>query len=369
MVFAATAATIVSGGVAERCEFIAYLTYSIVLTAFCYPVVTRWAWHSDGWLRDVGGVSYMDFAGSGVVHVCGGVAALCGAVTLGPRIGRFDENGQAQPIPGHSVPLAALGGFILMFGFFAFNGGSQASISQPGDGIAVAQAIANTIISGSAAGITTILLHRAVSATKRNCLKHSTWSLLTTINGVLAGMVAICAGADAMFMWGAFVTGLVAAVVYYFGAVIVVKLKIDDPLDAVAVHGLSGTWGLIAGPLFGRNGIILTGTEDSAKVLGVNLLGWVAIVAWTAAICAPMFLILKALKALRVDPDIELKGLDIPKHGEPAYPAEAWGDGWGDFLKYSSNGLGASTPPRNGKPYTNQALDMDDMKQGNTEIA
>ncbi|XP_067935200.1 putative ammonium transporter 1 isoform X2 [Watersipora subatra] len=343
MVFAATAATIVSGGVAERCEFIAYLTYSIVLTAFCYPVVTRWAWHSNGWLVDgsvIEGVAYQDFAGSGVVHVCGGVAALCGAVLLGPRIGRFNSSGKPVPIAGHSVPLAALGGFILMFGFFAFNGGSQFTISNPGDGVAVARAIVNTIISGSASGVTTILIHRAFTSTKRNCLQYSTWSLLSTINGILAGMVAICAGANVMQMWGALCTGIVAAFIYYFTAALVSKLRIDDPLDAVAVHGAAGTWGLIAAPLFDMNGILMTGSKESGQVLAMNLIGWLAIVAWTAVICATMFGILKALKTFRVSEDIELKGLDIPKHGEPAYPSEAWGDGWGEFLQASHEGLG-----------------------------
>ncbi|GFS15567.1 ammonium transporter [Elysia marginata] len=174
-VFAATAATIVSGALAERCEFVAYFVYSFCITSFIYPVVTHWAWHEDGWLNkghnytiDGEGVviKYSDFAGSGVVHCVGGVAAFVGALILGPRLGRYHgESGTVVSLRGHSVPFAALGGFILLFGFMAFNGGSQLTISNSGDGAIISLAIVNTVISGSMAAFTSLIIHRYVPET------------------------------------------------------------------------------------------------------------------------------------------------------------------------------------------------------------
>ncbi|XP_013379842.1 putative ammonium transporter 1 isoform X2 [Lingula anatina] len=332
-VFAATAATIVSGAMAERCEFIAYFAYSFVITGVVYPIVTHWAWSSSGWLAvGIDGIAYKDFAGSGVVHLLGGTAALVGAILLGPRIGRFDSiDGKPNDIPGHSVPLAALGGFILMFGFFAFNGGSQASISQPGDGAAVARAMMNTVICGSFAAFTSMILKKCgLACINCSCGHPSNWSLLVTINGALTGMVAACAGCDVLMPWGACIVGVIAGITYLFWSWAVQAMKIDDPLDAVAVHGGGGLWGLIAVPIFKMNdGIIFDPSNVTAwKSLGVNMVGAVAIVGWTAVICLVLFGILKLCKVLRVNEDIEIKGLDIPKHGEPAYPSEAWGDGW-----------------------------------------
>ncbi|XP_064601315.1 putative ammonium transporter 1 [Liolophura sinensis] len=328
-VFAATAATIVSGAVAERCHFVAYLVYSFVLTFFIYPVVTHWAWSDFGWLK-IGEmyyfngtetqVGYTDFAGSGVVHVVGGTAAFVAAVLLGPRIGRF-EDGKIIYIRGHSVPLAALGGFILMFGFLAFNGGSQARISEYEDGIKVATAVKNTIISGSFSAIVTLTVNKIIG--------NSRWSLLLTINGALAGMVAICAGCDAVYPWSAAIIGTVAAFSFKFFAWAVPKLHIDDPLEAVAVHFGGGLWGVIAVAFFHTgNGIIYSGSAQSFMGLAWQLAGLAAIVGWTGVLCLIMFGILKAFNLLRVTEDMERKGLDIPKHGEPAYPLESYGHGW-----------------------------------------
>ncbi|XP_078670890.1 putative ammonium transporter 1 [Branchiostoma floridae x Branchiostoma belcheri] len=325
-VFAATASTIVSGAMAERTEFSAYLVYCAVLTGVVYPVAAHWAWDPQGWLlTGVGtGLTYQDFAGSGVVHIVGGTAALAGATVVGPRIGRF-QYGKPVQISGHTVPLAALGAFILFFGFLAFNGGSQGSISSPGDGVIVALAITNTVISGSSAGLIAMVIKRV------GLLGDLHWSLLTTLNGALTGMVAICAGCNNVYPWAACIIGVVAGVAYCGWSQLILKvLKVDDPLDAVAVHFGGGFWGVIAVPIFATEGGIITsgGSIVAFKGLGWNILGGVVIAVWTAIITTTMFGFLRLAGVLRVDPEIEEKGLDIPKHGEPAYPQESYGHGW-----------------------------------------
>ncbi|CAH1780971.1 unnamed protein product [Owenia fusiformis] len=343
-VFAATAATIVSGAVAERCDFFAYFSYSFVITGFIYPIAAHWAWSGDGWLA--AGLSYdeviegtnitishnipyQDFAGSGVVHLLGGAAALVGAAVMGPRIGRFEGGPEGQSMKGHSVPLAAMGGFILFFGFFAFNGGSQASISAEGDGAAVCLAMVNTIISASFAALTALLLRRTP------LFGDNKWSILVTINGALTGMVAICSGCNSVYPWGAAIIGVISAFTFLAWSYLVAKLKIDDPLDAVAVHMGGGIWGLIATPILRRpDGVDTTGIvfnpagKEPWMGLAWNLAGLVSIAVWSLGCAAILFLILKFFKVLRVPAELELRGLDIPKHGEPAYPAEAYGHGW-----------------------------------------
>ncbi|ESO95416.1 hypothetical protein LOTGIDRAFT_188698, partial [Lottia gigantea] len=318
-VFAATAATIVSGAVAERCEFIAYIIYSVLITGFIYPVVTHWVWYGEGWLLTLG---YLDFAGSGVVHVLGGIAAFVAAFFLGPRKGRFHKSSKTvAPIRGHSVPLAALGGFILLFGFLAFNGGSQLSISKTGDGSAISLAVVNTVISGSTSALFTLVINRAVGTSK--------WSLLTTLNGALAGMVAICAGCNVYYPWASCIVGFFAAISYRLINWSVTKLWIDDPLDAVAVHFGGGSWGVIAVAfLHKERGIIFNFDNESGLLLGYQLAGLLSIGVWTAVTCTIMFGGLKLAKIFRVSSELEAKGLDIPKHGEPAYPTEAYGHGW-----------------------------------------
>ncbi|XP_033123907.1 putative ammonium transporter 1 [Anneissia japonica] len=324
-VFAATAATIVSGSMAERTEFVAYLVYSVFLTGFIYPIVTHWAWSSDGWLREMPNhkhISFIDFAGSSVVHILGGTVALLGAIMLGPRIGRFDADGNPVTIRGHTVPLAALGGFILFLGFLGFNGGSLGSISNPGDGVIVAESIVNTVLSGGVSALCALFINLVY-------YKGSLWSLLTAINGGLTGMVAICAGCDAVHRWGAFVIGLVSGFVVILVSKLVLRLRIDDPLDAVAVHLGGGFWGTIAVTILARDtGIVYAWNSDAFLSLLWNFTGAIAIFAWSAATSFIMFGSMKAFNILRVNPTIEEKGLDIAKHGEPAYPLTAYGHGW-----------------------------------------
>ncbi|XP_033646044.1 putative ammonium transporter 1 [Asterias rubens] len=323
-VFAATATTIVSGAMAERTEFGAYLIYSCIITGFIYPIVSHWAWSAEGWLGagpGQEGITYQDFAGSGVVHMVGGMAALVGAAMVGPRHGRFDKDGQAVTIYGHTVPLAALGGFILFFGFFAFNGGSQASISQPGDGEVVAISIVNTIISGGHGALVAMLIKKLGF--------NGQWSLLITLNGGLTGMVAICAGCNALAPWGAAIVGVVSGVVYVVWSYAVCKLKIDDPLDAVAVHLGGGLWGVFSVPIFRfGEGVVFTWSQDAFVALGWNALGALVIMAWTGVLTTILFGTMRIFGILRVSPEIEAKGLDIAKHGESAYPLSSYGHGW-----------------------------------------
>jgi len=330
-VFAATAATIVSGAIAERCQFGAYFLYSILLTACVYPPVSHWAWDGgvetadglvgQGWLNSSG---YADFAGSGVVHLLGGVCALIGCYFIGKRKGRFNKQGTALDMPGHSVPLAALGGFILIFGFFAFNGGSQASISAPGDGGVVALAIVNTILGACAGGLTVLFFNRFVL--------QQPWSFLMTLNGALAGMVSMCAGCNVYEPWAAIIVGVGAGFAFIGVHFAMLKFQLDDPLDAVAVHGAGGLWGLLCVPFFmyanlevGQRGILWDGhLAHPWTVLGYNLLGALCITVWSAMWGLAIFGSMWYMKWLRVDPDLELKGMDIFKHGESAYPAQAW---------------------------------------------
>lgn len=342
-VFAATAATIVSGALAERCEFVAYFVYSFCITAFIYPVVTHWAWHENGWLSkgktyEIDGewvnIRYNDFAGSGVVHCVGGVAALVGAFIIGPRLGRYHkESGSVLSLRGHSVPFAALGGFILIFGFMAFNGGSQLTISNAGDGAVISLAIVNTVISGSTAAFVSLILHR-IGVLGR------LWSLLNTLNGALAGMVAICAGCNIIRPWGAAIVGAFSGLFFNAVSQIMTKLRIDDPLDAVAVHLGGGVIGVLSVAFLAYDdGIVFQWDRKSGLMLAWQVCGLAAIIAWTGVLCTIMFGTLHLLGIFRVSPELERKGLDIPKHGEPAYPLESYGHGHTEvILTVSHNG-------------------------------
>jgi len=342
-VFAATAATIVSGAVAERCGFVAYFVYSIFTTGLVYPVVSHWTWSSEGFLS-VGTphsssnstVTFNDFGGSGTVHLTGGVISLVAAFMIGPRIGRFDEDGKPQDLLGHSVPFAGLGCFILLFGFFAFNGGSQGGIGD-GDGPFVAVAVVNTIVAGSFGGLTTM-------ATCRFTKLSGKWSFLFTINGGLCGMVSVCAGCNMMAPWGSALTGLVAGLIYIAVSILMLKAKIDDPLDAVAVHGGGGLWGLIAATLFNKEtGVFLKADSLSGMLFLWNLMGGCIIIIWSLSWSFAIFILLRYTKLLRVPAHIEIGGMDEAKHGEAAYPRKSYEEGWAPDAR-SHNPLVAVAP-------------------------
>jgi Amt family ammonium transporter len=325
-VFAATASTIVSGAVAERCAFVAFLVYSVILTGFIYPVVSHWGWAADGFLVSEG---YQDFAGSGIVHLCGGMAAFVGAIMLGPRLGRYNSGlydkdkqvmAKAGKIEGHSVPLAALGGFLLIVGFFSFNGGSALQISKAGDGEIFSLAVMNTILAAGSSGIVGLLVNRISFKGQ----PKGKWSMLKTINAMITGMVSICASCNRVHPWAAAVIGGIAALIMLAISWLMNRFEVDDPLDAVAVHFGGGLWGVLAAPFFSKQGL-LYGHSSAGKELGSHVAAVVVIVVWTGGLCTAMFGILKYLGMLRVDRETEILGMDIVKHGEPAYPVSAYG--------------------------------------------
>ncbi|XP_069694962.1 putative ammonium transporter 1 isoform X2 [Periplaneta americana] len=317
MVFAATAATIVSGAVAERCNFIAYIVYSFGIAGIIYPPISHWVWSEIGWLNHLG---YIDFSGCGPVHLLGGVCSFFGAVFLGPRLGRFRSkyDSEKEEIVGHSIPLVGIGGMILITGFLAFNGGSLGTMTNPGDGEIIARVISNTVLGGTGGGITILL------ATKIGLFGPATWNFSMTLNCALIGMVSVCAGVNNMAMWASFLCGVTAGPVYMLIHYAMLWCKVDDPLDAVAVHFGGGLWGLIAASLFANNGFVFGVTHESAMILAHRMIGAAAIIVWGSAGSCIMFGTLKALGKLRVSEEDERRGLDIAMHNEPGYHPMGW---------------------------------------------
>ena len=291
--FAATAATIVSGAVVGRMQFRAYVTYSLVITAFIYPISGFWKW-GGGWLDQMG---FYDFAGSIVVHAVGGFAALAAAIVLGPRIGRFGKDPEASHLEGHSLATAALGVFILWVGWYGFNPGSQLAFTGAAN-IDLTMLIAvNTTLAAAAGGVAAIFVSWSIGHSHKA-------SLSMLLNGALAGLVSITANCDSVTNYEAIIIGLVGGVLVVAGITLLQKLKIDDAVGAWPVHGLCGIWGGIATGIF------------SAHNLGIQVLGSLAIAAWAFATMYLLFVILKKLGMLRVSRDDELAGLDIAEHGE-----------------------------------------------------
>ncbi len=305
--FAATAATIVSGAVAGRLKFSAYLIYSAVLTGLVYPISGAWKW-GGGWLD---GMGFYDFAGSGLVHAVGGFAGLAGAIVLGPRIGRFGADGKPKAIPGHNLPLAALGVFILWVGWYGFNPASQLAIYGADNTNAVMLIAVNTTLAAAAGGILAMLTTWFI---------HKKPDLTMALNGILAGLVGITANCDGVTNVEAIVIGVVAGVLVTLGVKLLDKLKIDDPVGAWPVHGLCGIWGLIACAVFGDGSY--WGEAGNGALYGnwtAQVVGAIAVPLWAFATLFILFTILKKLNALRVSPEEEIRGLDIGEHGEEAY--------------------------------------------------
>ncbi len=292
--FAATAATIVSGAVAERIKLSAFMLFSIVYVGLVYPIVGSWKW-GGGFLD---GLGFYDFAGSTLVHSVGGWAALVAIYLLGARIGKFDANGKPMAIPGHNLPLAAAGVLILWLGWFGFNGGSVLSA----DPELTSLTLVTTCLAAAAGGVS--------SAIFSNIL-YKNYDLTMFMNGVLGGLVGITAGADQMGPLDAVIIGLIAGVIIVLGVALIDKLKLDDPVGAVAVHLICGIWGTLAVGIFGA----MAGLDQFLiQLAGVGIVGLFCIV--TSAI---ILLIIKSTIGLRVDKEEELKGLDIAEHGMDAY--------------------------------------------------
>ncbi len=313
LVFAATAATIVSGAVAERLKFSAYLVYSIILVGLIYPISGHWLW-GGGWLAELG---FIDFAGSSIVHSVGGWAALAGALVLGPRIGKFNKDGSSNVIPGHSLTLAALGVFILWFGWFGFNPGSTLNGMNPGIGF-----IAVTTNIAAAAG--------AISAMVISWIRTGEPSTEMALNGALAGLVAITAGTASVTPTGALMIGLIAGPVLVYGLLFIERiLRVDDPVGAISVHALNGIWGTLAVGLFAAPAA--GGLTDMGEVaglfygggftqLGIQFVGVIAVGLWAFITIFFVFKITDLIIGIRVSPQEELEGLDITEHGTISYP-------------------------------------------------
>ncbi|KAK3579879.1 hypothetical protein CHS0354_029241 [Potamilus streckersoni] len=294
-----------------------------------------------------------DFSGSGVVHTVGGTAALIGAAIIGPRIGRFDPvTGAAVFIRGHSIPLSTLGGFILFFGFLTFNGASQMSLSKEGDGEAISLAIVNTMITATFASFTATFVYRIPR------FGSGAWCITVASNGAITGMVASCAGCNVFYPWGSCALGITAGIFYHVWCWIVRTIRVDDPVDAVAMNLGGGTLGVIAVGFLDRNkGILLKWNRHSGLCLAWQLAGMVVIMAWTAFWSAISFGIMRWMKILRVPEDVELKGLDIPRHKEPGYPVESYGHGHVEKIIQ----ILESTPMEVFQGYTNMAMSFQEL--------
>jgi len=306
-VFAGTAATIVSGAVAERMRFVAYLAYSFLITAFVYPVVGHWVW-GGGWL---GGLNFHDFAGSTVVHGVGGTAALVGAWLLGPRIGRFNKDGSPNAIAGHNLPLVTIGVFILWFGWYGFNAGSALGMDHPD---VVARVAMNTTLAPAAG---------AIAAMVTAWVKFGKPDLTVALNGSLAGLVGITAPCAVVGSGSSIAIGITAGVLVVYGITWLNLIQIDDPVGAIPVHGLCGIWGTLAVGLFGRSalgapadGLFFGGGFGQ---LGIQSLGIFACLGFTAVAIGIVFKAIDAVVGLRVSQETELRGLDHDEHGLESY--------------------------------------------------
>lgn len=319
-VFCATAATIVSGAMAERTKFSSYCIYSFIISLVIYPVSGHWIW-GGGWLAQLG---FHDFAGSTAVHMVGGIAAFIGAAMLGPRIGKYDKDGKAKAIPGHSLTLGALGVFILWFCWFGFNGAS--TVSMEGEAIIAAGKIfVNTNLAAAVASCTVLAI---------TWIKYKRPDISMTLNGSLAGLVAITAGCDTVSPVSAAIIGILAGFVVVFGIEFIdQKLKIDDPVGAVGVHCLNGALGTICVGLF-SDGTATDGlglfVGGNFHVFGIQLLGMVAVMAWVAVTMTIVFYAMKKTIGLRVTEEEEIAGLDIKEHGLVS--------SYADFMTFDNTG-------------------------------
>ncbi|ARU30588.1 ammonium transporter [Sulfuriferula sp. AH1] len=299
--FAATAATIASGALAERIEYKAYLVGSVVVTAFIYPVFGSWAWgslyHGSGWLKQMG---FVDFAGSTVVHSIGGWVALAGIIVLGPRLGKFGSEGEIRTIRGHNLPMVALGGFILWLGWFGFNGGSTAAANT-----SIGLINLNTHLSGAAG---------AVGAMLGMVLLRQPILLTNTVNGSIAGLVAITAGCATMEPMFAIATGAIAGILMILMAMLLEQLHLDDVVGAVSVHAFGGAWGTLAAGLF------YAGDMFNADRIYVQLLGIGAAFLWAMPVSLLMYFLIGKVMGLRASTMNEQRGLDFTEHDEIGYP-------------------------------------------------
>ena len=316
LVFCATTATIVSGSMAERTKFSSYCIYSAVISAVVYPIEAGWIWNSEGWLANLG---FHDFAGSCAIHMVGGISALIGAIMVGPRIGKYVEDKKTgkkivKAIPGHSLTLGALGVFILWFCWYGFNGAAAKSVPQ------LASILLTTTCAPAIATCTTMIF---------TWIKNGKPDVSMSLNASLAGLVAVTAGCDVVDALGSCIIGLVSGILVVVAVEFIdIKLKVDDPVGAVAVHCVNGMWGTIAVGLFAKQGVPGNDTLSGLfygggfKLLGVQLLGLVCVAAWTTVAMTIVFFIIKKTNGLRVSSEEEIKGLDATEHNLPSAYAD-----------------------------------------------
>ncbi|NSW82582.1 MAG: ammonium transporter [Syntrophothermus sp.] len=317
LVFCGTAATIVSGAVAERLKFPAYLIYTFFVSLIIYPIYAHWVW-GGGWLSKLPlGLGHLDFAGSGVVHTIGGMVGLAGAMVLGPRFGKYGRDGKPRPVIGHNMALAALGTFILWFGWFGFNPGSTFSAHH----LRIAVVAVNTNLAAAAGALTALITVY---------IKTRKWDLGMALNGTLGGLVAITAPAAWVEAWAAVVIGVIAGLIVVGGVYFLESRGVDDPVGAVSVHGFNGIWGLLSVGLFadGTYGVysiekpFVTGLFYGGGFgqLIAQLIGVVVVVVWAFGLGYILFKVMDMIFGIRVSPEEELAGLDVLEHGTPAYP-------------------------------------------------
>lgn len=356
--FAIAVAGITSGSIAERTQFSAYLVFSFFLSGFVYPVVAHWVWSSGGWLCPSSsdllfGSGAIDFAGSGVVHLVGGVAGLWGSLIEGPRVGRFDAFGKPVPIRGHNATLVVLGTFLLWFGWFGFNPGSFNKILVPypntttqGNWTSIGRTAVTTTLAGSTAGIVTLFSRRLL-------VGH--WDTLDVCNGVLSGFVAITSGCSVVEPWAAIVCGFFAAWVLIGLNILALKLKFDDPLEATQLHGGCGAWGLIFTGLFAKEEFVTEAYNSGETsivrpyglimgggwgLIGAQVVELVVIVGWVSLTMGPLFYTLQKLRVLRIPIEDEIAGLDISSHGGYAYVDHPEGNQprlYADYMRIDRN--------------------------------
>ncbi|MFW3614897.1 ammonium transporter [Billgrantia antri] len=321
VVFVATAMSIVSGAVAERMKLWAFLAFAVVMTGVIYPVSGYWTW-GGGWLSELG---FSDYAGSGIVHMAGAAAALAGVLILGPRKGKYGKDGSIHAIPGANLPLATVGTFILWMGWFGFNGGSELKLSDVASANNVAQVLVNTNAAAAGGVIAALILAK---------LWFRKADLTMALNGALAGLVAITAGPLTPSALGATLIGAVGGVIVVAAIVMLDKLKIDDPVGAISVHGVVGIWGLLAVPL-----------SNGDATFGAQIIGAIAIFAWVFAASLAVWLIIKAIMGVRVSDEEEYEGVDLAECGMEAYPefsvARVYGGSGG---RPQSGGYGVGAP-------------------------
>jgi Amt family ammonium transporter len=315
-VFAATAVTIASGAMAERTKFSSYLIFAVVMCAIIYPVVVHWTW-GGGFIAQmsIGDAVYSDFAGSGIVHMTGGIAAFMGAFFLGPRLGKYDSNGRPRAIPGHNIPFAIVGVFILWLGWFGFNAGSELAA----DSFVMTVGL-NTMLAAVAGGLACTITIWLVAGKP---------DVAMIGNGVLAGLVAITAPCGAVDPFPAFIIGAVGGVLVVFSVFFFDKIKIDDPVGAVSVHGVCGAWGLLSIGIFAKYDDAFLGREDAGLLYGDNgsqllmqAMMLLVILAWVGITTAGLFFAIKSTVGLRVSAEEETEGLDVLEHGLAGYSSD-----------------------------------------------